>query len=334
MGIDKRNNEHHRTGTDCEYDATTTDFGGEYLTMRCGERATWRIVTASKHGADAIEEMGGWDEYRNYMTNFLMEPDPGADPGQRFYGYTTHIYCEAHAAEFRQFIEDEGMDPNVLEAIVREVPVLNVGDLVKTPYTTEGIVTEKDPGYFYADMSGEWGVLWTVDPMYRGRTTVTGEMDIKLLDPETKEVVREPSGERSIYRKPPASTFHHQSTPGGPVKCRLCQRFTDDWENHLEVCPQSPAVGTLPDGEVFKPTGLNRHGYNAAGMPAGVEPKAADEPKPYLRCQDCGEVFDAIDTALGHDKDVRELMDDDQPHLPVEHGPSTGYDIVTEEEAF
>jgi hypothetical protein len=34
---------------------------------------------------------------------------------------------------------------------------------------------------------------------------------------------------------PPVAQFHHQSTVGGPVKCRACQQFVIGWSDHLRT---------------------------------------------------------------------------------------------------
>lgn len=57
-------------------------------------------------------------------------------------------------------------------------------------------------------------------------------------------------------------------------------------------------------------------------------PFIVSKSKMYLRCDNCGEVFDDIDAAVGHDgEDVNE-----QPCYDDHHHPA--YSLVPEEEAF
>jgi hypothetical protein len=54
---------------------------------------------------------------------------------------------------------------------------------------------------------------------------------------------------------PPAHLYHHQSAPGGPVKCRQCQQFTPDWTTH-SVAHTLDGATVHPDRDVLANTVL------------------------------------------------------------------------------
>lgn len=58
-------------------------------------------------------------------------------------------------------------------------------------------------------------------------TTVTS---VEFACPDAEPIADECTD--PAHDVPPSETYHHQSTHGGPVKCRRCQQFTDDWRAH------------------------------------------------------------------------------------------------------
>lgn len=92
----------------------------------------------------------------------------------------------------------------------------------------------------------------------------------------------------------------------------------EDWHGYLNDLTDAPEwVGSGAEGVCCHTCRVIVVEYVGAD---GNEPPAADEPKLYLQCDDCGEVFDSIAIAHAHD-------------CPEGRGDKS-WSILTEDEAF